>query len=271
MISREQNNKNEADAHEVARLRVPVVYTAIRQEGMDELSRPLESLWWSGVAAGLAIFLSVVGTGALTYYIGDEEGPSQLLKHFGYTMGFLAVILGRLQLFTENTITAVIPLLAYWTRRTFNRLIKLWFTVFMANMVGVFIAAAATVYGNIFPAGITEGIVEVSRHYIHHRTALDFFAQGVPAGFIVAGLVWMLPSSRGFEFFVIIIMTYLISLAGLTHVIAGSGEVFVMMLMGEISFADSVLVSILPTFAGNVLGGTALFALLAHAQVKEEI
>lgn len=268
MVDRKQARLNEQEASEVVRLRAPVVYTAIKKEGEDELSRPVVSLWWSGVGAGLAIFLSVIATGTLTYHLGGE-GHGNPIVHLGYTLGFLAVILGRLQLFTENTITAVIPLLSNWNKTTLFQTLRLWVVVFMANMAGVMLAALATVYGDVFSAEIKEGIVAISRHYVD-RTALEFFLQGIPAGFIVGALVWMLPSSHGSEFWVIVAMTFLISAAGLTHVVAGSGEVFVMLLLGEVSWQFSLLSSILPTFAGNVIGGTALFTLLAYGQVYSE-
>ena len=269
MVSKKQQKINNEEAQEVVRLRVPVVYTAIKQEGEDELARPTSSLWWSGIAAGLGIFLSVMTMGALHYYL-DDGGAKSPLTHLGYTLGFLVVILGRLQLFTENTITAVIPLFHHWNKKTLLQMLRLWGVVFAANMVGVMIAASATLYGDIFSPDLTQSIIEVSRQYTH-RGAMEFFLQGIPAGFIVAALVWMLPSAHGSEFWVILIMTYVISAAGLTHVIAGAGEVFIVMLLGEMSVYDSIFGSILPTLAGNVFGGTVLFALLAYGQVREEV
>ncbi len=254
-------------AEEITRHSVPVVYTAIKFEGEDELSRPAQSLWWSGMAAGIAIFLSVIGSGALAAQVGIEQ---KAIVCIGYTLGFLVVVLGRLQLFTENTITAVIPLLHQKNSKTFNSLMRLWSIVFVANMIGVFIAAFATIHLQIFPDNVMEGIIDVSYDYVD-RNGLQFFTQGVPAGFLVAALVWMLPSARESAFFLITSITYFIALTGSTHVIAGSGEVFIVMLLGDISLLDAVADTILPTLAGNVLGGTALFTLLAYSQVRKEL
>lgn len=269
MVNLKQAKINEEEANEVVRLRVPVVYTAIKQEGEDELSRPAQSLWWSGIAAGLAIFLSVLVTATLCHYLDTsvEENP---IVHLGYAVGFIVVILGRLQLFTENTITAVIPVLSHPTRKNVWLMGKLWLIVFLANMVGVAIAAASVLYGQIVSPEIVSAVMELSHHYVH-RTPHEFFVQGIPAGFIVAALVWMMPSAHGYEFWVILMMTYLISLMGLTHVVAGAGEIFAVVMEGEMSLYDAVFGAILPTFGGNVLGGTALFSLLAYAQVREEI
>lgn len=265
---KESHRQNEREANEVVRLRVPVVYTAIEHEGRDELARSAFSLIWSGIAAGLGIFLSVVATGALAAHL--PGGMANPLVHLGYTLGFLVVIQGRLQLFTENTITAVIPILSGEVNRPFRALTKLWSLVFFANLVGVFLAASGSLYAGIFPETTLKGMMMVSQYYIE-RDALAFFAQGIPAGFVVAALVWMMPSARGSEFWMIVAMTYLISLAGMTHVIAGSGETFMMLLLGEISLYDSLVISILPTLIGNIIGGTALFTLLAYGQVKEEL
>lgn len=269
----EEKNKsheaNESQAQKRARLRVPVVYTAIRQEGEDELSRPAASLWWSGLAAGFAIFFSIISTGALTAY-QNKQGAPDLLVHLGYCVGFLMVILGRLQLFTENTITAVIPVLSPDYKGGVKPMLRLWAIVFAANMLGVFIVACAAYYGQILPPMVLKGMLEVSHHYMQH-TPLAFFTHGIPAGFLVAALVWMMPSTRGNEFLLIIVMTYLISMLGLTHVVAGSGEAFLMLLTGEVSVGFTLLGCIVPTLAGNVLGGTLLFTLLAYGQVHKEI
>jgi formate/nitrite transporter FocA (FNT family) len=91
-------------------LRSPMVYEVVRQEGEIELGRPLASLWWSGVAAGIAMYSSLLALGVLNEHLPDEPWKP-LVANFGYCFGFIIVVLGRLQLFTENTITAVLPLL----------------------------------------------------------------------------------------------------------------------------------------------------------------
>ena len=85
-----------------------LVYQIIRIEGEEELARPLRSLIWAGIAAGMLISFSVLGEAILRTHLPDT--PSRyVFENFGYSFGFLLVILGRLQLFTENTITTVFP------------------------------------------------------------------------------------------------------------------------------------------------------------------
>jgi len=70
---------------------------------------------------------------------------------------------------------------------------------------------------------------------------------------------------------VIILITYVISLGEFSHVVAGSGEAWLLMLMGQTTFAGAVGGFILPALVGNLIGGTGLFAVLAHGQVRNEI
>jgi formate/nitrite transporter FocA (FNT family) len=87
-----------------------VIYEAIRREGDHELSRSFNALWWSGVIAGLAISTSVLAKGLLVAVLPDAKW-TPAVSNLGYTLGFVIVILGRMQLFTENTITPVLSLL----------------------------------------------------------------------------------------------------------------------------------------------------------------
>ncbi len=91
-----------------ARLRAPAIYETVLREGEEELTRPVASLWWSGLAAGLSIGFSLVAQGLLEAHL-PEAGWKPVVTKLGYSAGFLLVILGRQQLFTENTVTAVLP------------------------------------------------------------------------------------------------------------------------------------------------------------------
>jgi len=257
------------DVEERVRLPVPLVYEIIRTEGREELARPLGSLWWSGLAAGLAISMSVIVEALLLRHLPDTPWRP-LVVNFGYCTGFLIVVLGRLQLFTENTITAVLPLLSRPTRRSLILTARLWGVVLVANLVGTFIFALTARYASIFTPGQVDGFLLLSRHFME-KSALEMLLHGIPAGFLVAAMVWMIPSARGAEFFVITLMTYAIALGDFSHVIAGSAEAFLLLVFGEIGIWKTVGGFLLPAFIGNVLGGTVLFTLLAYGQVKEEL
>lgn len=244
------------------------VYELVRLEGEEELERPTLSLFSSGVAAGLAMGASVTGYALLR----DPEGAadaSRLIAPLGYTVGFLIVILGRLQLFTENTITAILPLLNSPNRRVLGRTARLWALVLGANLIGTALFALFCVELEMLGPKTTEMLVAASNHVIHQEGST--LLRGVPAGFLVAAIVWMLPSARGSEVLVIVGLTYLISLGGFSHVIAGSIEVFIAVLSGSAELWWAVFGYILPALIGNILGGTCLFSLLAYAQVASEL
>lgn len=261
--------EDQEEVHEHLRLKSPVVYEIIRQEGVEELDRPIRSLWWSGFAAGLAISTSVYTEAFLHAHL-PATSWRPLIENFGYCIGFLIVILGRLQLFTENTITVVLPVLADKTRKNLLRLARLWSIVFAANMAGTFVSAIMVVYGGIIGDSYLIASLEISRHFAD-KSAFEILQLGIPAGFVIAALVWVLPGSEGSEFWMILTLTYVIALGDLAHVIAGSTEIFLLVLAGEVHPFQVAYSFLLPALIGNIIGGTGLFALIAYAQVREEL
>lgn len=246
-----------------------VVHEMVRQEGIHEMERPTLSLAISGLAAGLAISVSVLMKGAIEAEVG-ATGYGFILASFGYSLGFVIVILGQMQLFTENTVVPVIVVAHTPTPRNFARLLRLWTIVLAANLVGTFIAAVAIDAGILTSAAVREQIMHLSRKALEPGAA-DVLTRGIPAGFLMGAIAWTLPSAKGQEFWVVLAFTTAISLGGFTHVIAGSAEGFLLVLAGEVAIGPMLSGFLLPALAGNVLGGTVLFALLAHGQVSREL
>jgi len=261
--------KDEA-ASKLEAVSTSVIYEAISRDGEHELDRSFSALWWSGVIAGLAISMSVLAKGVLVAVLPDARW-TPAVSNFGYSLGFLIVILGRMQLFTENTITPILSLLRAPTAKNFARTLRLWAIVFTANMVGCLLAATVLVFVHILPAEHFAGILDVSRHYAK-ATPMQHLTWGMPAGFLIASLVWIMPRMKDAgEVLVIVLITYMIGLAGLSHVVAGSTELFVLMLLGELTLLQVTFEGIAPALAGNVIGGTGMFAAITYAQVREEV
>jgi formate/nitrite transporter FocA (FNT family) len=251
------------------RLRAAVVYEIIRTEGEGELARTFGALWWSGLAAGLSIGFSVLSQAMLAAALGDLPGAT-IVSRVGYAVGFLIVILSRQQLFTENTLTAVLPVIARREWRWFWVMARLWGIVLAANLVGCLLFGLFLAYSGVLTPEVSAAVSEIS-HELMSNTPTEMFVKGIAAGWLIAALVWMMPSAEGTEIFVITLITYLIALGGFTHVIAGSVEAFYAWLTGAESFSKILFGFFLPTLAGNVAGGTVLFAVLSYAQVREEI
>jgi formate/nitrite transporter FocA (FNT family) len=272
MAEEEPPPLSEAEEREVEERSPPkakVVHAAVIKQGEDELERPSGSLFWSGLAAGIAIMASVWAQAALHHRLPDAPWR-ELVAGFGYTLGFLIVILGRMQLFTEHTMVAVLPLAMETNRRNFIRTARLWSIVFAGNVIGAAIIAAICVWGRVQSPEMLGAMVEVSSKLME-KTAWETLLQGIPAGFLIASVAWIRSAADGSSFWIVVALTYPIAICGFTHVIAGAAEAFLLLWTGNAGAGWVLAGFLLPALAGNIIGGTGLFAMLAHAQVKEEI
>lgn len=264
---KQKEKRKEADSE---RLPARSVYSVIQREGEQELARPATSLWWSGLVAGISISTSVLVEGALHAALPDA-GWRELVQGLGYSVGFLIVILGRQQLFTENTVTPVLTIMAKTTMANLRSILRLWAIVLAANLAGTMIAALFADLAGLVSAEQLENMRAVSRAAVTGKAPAEVFLSAIPAGFFIATLVWMLPSSKGFEIWVIVIVTWVIAIGGFAHVIVGSAEAFLLLVGGELGILAAFGGYLLPALFGNIIGGTALFSVLAYAQVREEI
>ncbi|MEJ6391947.1 formate/nitrite transporter family protein [Gymnodinialimonas sp. 2305UL16-5] len=261
--------QEEQAIREATRLNSKMVYEIIRRDGEEELERPLNSLVWSGVAAGLLISFSVLGEAVLRANLPETDWR-YIVENLGYSFGFLLVILGRMQLFTENTITTILPLVARRSVACLNRVIRLWSVVLVANIIGAAGAAAFMAFSGAFGPDLLAVIGDLSRHATGFPAGEAFF-RAIPAGVLVASIVWMMPGQNGSEVLLIVLFTWLIAAGDFTHIIAGSVEMWFLALQGELGAGPALSQFFLPVLAGNVVGGTLVFALLAWGQVKAEV
>ncbi|MCI4662315.1 MAG: formate/nitrite transporter family protein [Neomegalonema sp.] len=247
----------------------PVIYEVIRRDGHEELNRPAASLMWSGIAAGILISLSVYAEALFHAALPDVPWRG-LIENLGYSVGFLVVILGRMQLFTENTITTVVPVLTQPSRRNTIKMLSLWGIVFGANLVGTMLMATVFAYSDLLAPEVKDAVLALSEKMMAHDW-VQMVVRGVLAGIIIATLVWLLPNVPNGQFWAIILLTYMIALGDLTHVVAGSVEAGYLVMTGNLGAAEMVLRFLIPAFIGNVLGGTAVFTMLVYAQIKHEL
>lgn len=269
----ETSDELEADEEEAVvesgRLSARVVYEIIRRDGIEELDRPMASLLWSGIAAGLMISFSVLAEAMLRAHLPDTDWRP-LVENLGYSTGFLLTILGRMQLFTENTITTVIPLCHRPSMRVFIATLRLWGIVFGANLIGTLISAVFIAYTGVFDAQMLQAVSDLS-HHMMDDTTMGMFLRGIPAGILIASIVWMLPSAGSAAVAIITLFTYLIALGDFTHVVAGATEMLYLVVTGELGIVTGIFHFLIPVFLGNVVGGTVVFSMLAYGQVHQEI
>ena len=264
----ELSENEEKQVKERSTPRAAVVYETIREEGEFEMGRKVSSLAWSGLAAGLSMGFSLVAEGLLRHHLPDTEWRP-LISKFGYSAGFLIVILGRQQLFTENTLTVILPLLLRRNLETLFCVLRLWSTVFLANIAGAIIFAFVVSSTNVFDAEIKRSFMEIGREAAE-GTWLTIFTKAIFAGWLIALMVWLLPAAESARVWIIIIMTYLVALGGYAHIIAGSVEVVYAVMSGALNWSEYFIDWMIPTLLGNIVGGVSLVAVLAHAQVVNE-
>ncbi|EIE49034.1 transporter (formate/nitrite transporter family protein) [Salipiger aestuarii] len=260
----------ERSVMQASRLSARLIYEVVRRDGDEELARPLVSLIWSGLAAGMLISFSVMGQSVLHRYLPSDAAWTPLVESLGYSLGFLAVIFGRMQLFTENTITTVLPVIARQSLHCLFQMLRLWAVVLVANLVGALLVAWFLGLPGVVSEELHEALLAVSRHGIE-GTPAENFMRAVPAGVLIASLVWILPSAQGNSFLLIMSVTWLMAAAGFAHVVAGSVEMGLLAWHGDAALPDLLGAYFLPTLVGNVAGGTAIFTLLTWGQVKNEV
>jgi formate/nitrite transporter FocA (FNT family) len=242
-----------------------VVYETIRREGEEQLHRPAAALAWSAFAAGLSMGFSLLAGGVLMAHLPDQPWRP-LVSSAGYCVGFLIVILGRQQLFTENTLTVVLPLLLRKDLPTLLRMLRLWGVVLSGNLVGTFLFALCLAKIALFDAHTQQCFTEIGASHIGAGFG-TVLVRSIFAGWLIALMVWLLPSADSARVSIIIILTYLIGVSGFNHIIAGSTTMFFLVMTNVISWKAYAVQFFLPTLLGNVMGGLALVAALGHAQV----
>ena len=257
------------DVEEMSTPRTPVIYEVVRRLGEEEMERPVTSLWWSGVAAGLSISFSLLSQAILTTHL-PQASWQPLVVSFGYCIGFVMAVLSRQQLFTESTITAVLPVAAEVTWNNIVRMARLWAIVLAANLAGTLFAALFCTFTPVLPGDIYNGMLEISRDLLA-LAWWDMVFHAIAAGFLMAAMVWLMPGAEGAQFHVITLMTWLIAVGGFAHIVAGSMEAYLLVFAGEWAWWSMIVDFMIPVLIGNIIGGTALFALIAYAQVMDEI
>lgn len=256
------------EKHDVEQRTAPtghVVYEAIRREGESELGRTTISLAWSGLSAGMSMGFSFLGVGLLHACLPREPWVP-LVSSFGYTLGFLIVILGRQQLFTENTLTVMLPLLQWRRAAVLRDVLRLWITVFVANLAG------ATLFGFVLARSdvVDDTVFQALREAAGEAGTDSFataFVRAIFAGWLIALVVWLGPFAGSARLWMIVILTYFVGLAHLTHVIASTVDGVFLVLAGDRTWSELLGHIVVPGLAGNIIGGVAMVAALNYAQV----
>lgn len=249
-------------------------YQEILQEeidaGLEELRRPVRGLLLSSLSAGLDVGFGILAMAVIaTLATGDlPEAVVRLLEANAYTIGFVFVILGRSELFTEHTSLAALPVLD--GRAGFAALLRLWGLVYFGNVVGAI--AFAVAIGLLLPAlGVAsaESFGTIAGRLVDHPPGM-IFGSAILAGWLMGLLSWLVTAARDTtgKMLMIWLVTGVIALAGLHHAIAGTVEVVAgLVATTEIGLVESI-VCLAVAAVGNAVGGFVFVALIKYGHAS---
>jgi formate-nitrite transporter family protein len=238
------------------------ILEAVVDDGNEELGRASLGLGLSGLAAGLNISFSAVALGV----VGALTGGVGLVAALLYPIGFLIVVLGRSQLYTENTVTPVAVVLTNFG--ALPNMLRLWVVIFVANVIGAILFAVTVVYGEVLPPPAFQVLFDEVAGKLDHGF-WNMTLKAVVGGWLVALMAWLVAASRDTisQVVIIYVLAFLIPAGGLVHCIAGSSEVLISVFAGEVSFWEYLGGFLVPATLGNTIGGVILVALLNYGQV----
>lgn len=240
------------------------IYEQVVADGRSELNRSPIALLFSGIAAGLFMGLTGLGVaGAQAVLPGDA---SEFISLLFYPLGFIAVVIGRAQLFTENTLFPVVLVLE--NRHRLFVMLRLWLVVFVANVLGSLAFAGLVTRTGALPDNVLVKLVQLGTDATS-LPLLNVFTSAIVGGWLVALMSWLVSSASATigQVTVIWLMTFPVGLLHVAHCIASSGYILTAVIAGDVS-AGTYLAWLGMATAGNIVGGVVIVALLNYWQVN---
>lgn len=240
------------------------IYQQVATNARQELKRSNTALAISGFGGGAFMGLSALGTGIATALLGTSASAHMISRMF-YTLGFIVVIVGRSQLFTENTLYPVALVLA--EKKEIWNTLRLWAVVLPANVAGAFAFAALVSWTPALNPAYVEALSELGARATAHAP-WEVFWSGVIGGWMIALAAWLVSGSHSITGSVAVIwlVTYIVGLGDFAHCIASSCEILVTVLTHHapwIAYPEWLI----PAVLGNICGGVGLVTILEYGQV----
>ena len=234
-------------------------------QGMHEMRRPAAGLLLSGLSAGLDVGLSVLVMATVVSIMGGNlsQPATRLLVAATYPVGFIFVILGRSELFTEHTTLAVFPVLG--RRATLRSLGRLWALTYTSNLVGAAAIAAMLAWiGPALDAFMPAAVATLADVAVRPRWPV-ILGSGILAGWMMGLLSWLVSAAQETVSRIIVVwlVTAAIGVAGLHHCILGTVEVLTSVFLGVHSLQDYGHF-LLWASVGNAAGGVIFVAVIKY-------
>ncbi len=242
------------------------IFERVIVDADEEISRSYRELFFSGLAAGFAITLTVLLYVSMTHATDGIPLVGALL----YPIGFVYIILGNYQLYTENTLPPVA--LVIERMASVPAMLGMWGIVLLGNVVGGALGATALAYGGVFSPEAAQTAVEIGMGGVETDWIALFF-KAVFAGLIVAGVVWLdFSVTDATARFILVYMAFLaIPFGNLFHVVVASTEVVYLVHVGQIGLLYGAYNFALPVLLGNTVGGILLVTIVNYFQTPTYI
>jgi formate-nitrite transporter family protein len=252
---------------ETKRLTAPEIFEAATENARSELHRSWRSLAFSGVAGGITLGLTGIGVASIRALLG-EGGWQGLISYLIYPVGFIAVIIGRSQLFTENTLYPVVLVLD--ERKHILDTLRLWTVVFVSNILGAFLFALLAIRSEALRPEISRALVELGQT-MAPGTFGHLFWSGVVGGWIIALVAWMVTASHWTigQVAMIWLLTFILGVGHFAHCVVSSCEILAAVMAHAVS-PGAYFHWLLAATLGNIVGGVGIVSMLNYGQVRQE-
>jgi formate/nitrite transporter FocA (FNT family) len=234
------------------------------EEGHDRLQRPMVSLVATGLLGGVDL-----GFGVLGYLFVEEATGSKLLGALTFSIGFVALLLARSELFTENFLVPVLSAVA--RPGQWRQLIRLWVVTLAANLVGGVTISSITVAA--LPR-LDATATATGQHYADLGVSWRSFWLGVLAGGVITLMTRMQHASDDLLVKLIpaIGMPFLLVGGQLFHSVVDSVFMFAGLTTGHAPYSWGDWAGALGWSAfGNLVGGLGLVTAVRMLRVTHRI
>jgi formate/nitrite transporter FocA (FNT family) len=243
----------------------PQILQQVAENGREELKRSSHALAFSGVAGGLTMGLTGLSVAVVQATLGPGT-TNEFIAHLFYPLGFIAVIIGRAQLFTENTLYPVILVLD--EKRHLRNMLRLWAIVFGSNVVGALFFALLAIRTPALNPAYRQELISLGMSAVGSSIPFVFFS-GILGGWLIALVAWMVSASHWTigQIAIIWMTTFVVGIGHFAHCIATSGEILSAVVAG-LAPVPMYLQWIVFATMGNIVGGVIIVSLLNYGQVK---
>ncbi len=242
------------------------IFESVEDNAHDELRRSSKTLMFSGIAGGLGMGLTGLGVACAQAVLGDGQAQ-EFIALMLYPLGFISIIIGRQQLFTENTLYPVALILS--EHKHVLDTIRLWTVVFFSNIAGAALFAFLAAKTLALKPEVAEKLGMLGVRAVE-GSAGHIFWSGIIGGWIIALMAWIVTASHWTigQVVVVWVLTFVVGLGHFAHCIASSGEILSAVMRGQVVFGHYLHWLLFATM-GNIFGGVVFVTVLNFGQINE--